>query len=152
MFIKPASLEMLTLELLRDLARCYQGLRVLLFDLQKHISINDNPRSFRIMIINFAVAANPFNILSPLVWAQLLAQWQPSPWWHHQMETFSVLLAICAGIHWSPVNSPHKGQWRGALMFSLICASINDWVNNHETGDLRRHCAHCDVIVMPWFV
>ena len=26
------------------------------------------------------------------------------------------------GIHWSPVNSPHKGPWRGALMFSLICA------------------------------
>ena len=26
------------------------------------------------------------------------------------------------GIHWSPVNSPHKGQWHGALMFSLICA------------------------------
>ena len=26
------------------------------------------------------------------------------------------------GIHWSPVNSPHRGQWRGALMFSLICA------------------------------
>ena len=26
------------------------------------------------------------------------------------------------GIHRSPVNSPHKGQWRGALMFSLICA------------------------------
>ena len=25
------------------------------------------------------------------------------------------------GIHRSPVNSPHKGQWRGALMFSLIC-------------------------------
>ena len=26
------------------------------------------------------------------------------------------------GIHRSPVNSPHKGQWRGALMSSLICA------------------------------
>ena len=26
------------------------------------------------------------------------------------------------GIHRSPVNSPHKGQWRGALMFSLMCA------------------------------
>ena len=26
------------------------------------------------------------------------------------------------GIHRSPVNSPHKGQYRGALMFSLICA------------------------------
>ena len=28
------------------------------------------------------------------------------------------------GIHRSPVNSPHKGQWRGALMFSLICVWI----------------------------
>ena len=26
------------------------------------------------------------------------------------------------GIHRSPVNSPHKGQCRGAVMFSLICA------------------------------
>ena len=51
------------------------------------------------------------------------------------------------GIHRSPVNSPHKGQWRGALMFSLICW-INDWVNNVEAGDLRRHRAHYDVTVM----
>ena len=48
----------------------------------------------------------------------------------------------------SPVNSPHKGQWRGALMFSLVCAWINDWVNHHKTGDLRRHRANYDVIVM----
>ena len=54
------------------------------------------------------------------------------------------------GIHRSPVNSPHKGQWRGALMFSLICVWINGWVNNLEAGDLRRHCAHYDVIVMQW--
>ena len=52
------------------------------------------------------------------------------------------------GIHRSPVNSPRKGQWRGALMFSLICAWINGWVNNGETGDLRRHRANCDVTVM----
>ena len=52
------------------------------------------------------------------------------------------------GIHRSPVNSPHKGQWRGALMFSLICAWINGWVNNHEAGDLRRHRAHYDVTAM----
>ena len=52
------------------------------------------------------------------------------------------------GIHRSPVNSPHKGQWRGALIFSLICAWINDWVNNREAGDLRRHRVHYDVIVM----
>ena len=42
------------------------------------------------------------------------------------------------GIHRSPVNSPHKGQWRGALMYSLICAYINAWVNKSEAGDLRR--------------
>ena len=33
----------------------------------------------------------------------------------------SALLAICAGNSPVPVNSPHKGQWRGSLMFSLIC-------------------------------
>ena len=52
------------------------------------------------------------------------------------------------GIHRLPVNSPHKGQWCGALMFSLICTWINGWVNNHEAGDLRRHHAHYDVTVM----
>ena len=52
------------------------------------------------------------------------------------------------GIHRSPVNSQHKGQWRGAMIFSLICAWMNDWVNNREAGDLRRHRAHYDVIVM----
>ena len=52
------------------------------------------------------------------------------------------------GIHRSPFNSPHKGQWRGALIFSLICARINGWVNNREAGDVRRHCAHYDVIVL----
>ena len=69
-------------------------------------------------------------------------------WWRHQMETFSALLALCAGNSPVPVNSPHKGQWRGALMFTLICARINDWVNNREAGDLRRHLDHYDVIVM----
>ena len=54
------------------------------------------------------------------------------------------------GSHRSPVNSPHKGQWRGALMFSLICTRINGWVNTGEAGDLRRHRAHYDVIVIQW--
>ena len=50
------------------------------------------------------------------------------PWWRHQMETFSALLAICAGNSPVPGKSPRKGQWRGALMLSLICVWINDWV------------------------
>ena len=55
-------------------------------------------------------------------------------WWRHQMETFSASLAICAGN--SPVSGefPHKGQWRGVFMFSLICVWINGWVNNGEAG------------------
>ena len=69
-------------------------------------------------------------------------------WWRYQMETVSALLALCAGNHQSPVNSPHKGQWHGVLMFSLICAWINGWVNNREAGDLRRHRTHYDVTVM----
>ena len=54
-------------------------------------------------------------------------------------------------IHRSPVNFPHKGQWRGALMFSLNYAWINDWVNNREAGDLRRQHGHYDVIVMKHY-
>ena len=67
-------------------------------------------------------------------------------WWNHEMETFSALLAFCEG------NSPHKSQWRGILMFSLICARINGWVNNRKAGDLRRHRAHFDVTVMELHV
>ena len=66
-------------------------------------------------------------------------------WWRWQRKRTH-------GISWwrhrSPVNSPHKGQWRGALMFSFIYTWMNDWVNNRETGDLRRHPAHYDVTVM----
>ena len=64
------------------------------------------------------------------------------------METFSTLLAFCVGNSPAPANSPHKRQWRGALMFSLICAWTNSWVNNGNAGDLRRYCAHYDVTVM----
>ena len=49
---------------------------------------------------------------------------------------------------WIP---PHKGQWRRALMFSLICAWTNSWVKNRDAGDFRRLCAHYDLTVMfPW--
>ena len=63
------------------------------------------------------------------------------------METFSKLLAFVRGIHLSLVDSPYKGQWRGALMFSLIYAWTNGWASNQDAGDFRRHHAHYDVIV-----
>ena len=72
------------------------------------------------------------------------------------METFSASLVFVRGIHRSPVNSPHKGQWRGALMFSMICVwKKNGWENNGEAGDLRRYRAHYGVTVMifpPTFI
>ena len=64
--------------------------------------------------------------------------------WKH----FPPYWAFVRGIHRWPGNSPYKGQWRGALMFSLICAWINRWVNNRGADDLRRHRAHYNVTVM----
>ena len=46
------------------------------------------------------------------------------------------------------MESPHKGQWRGALICPLIYAWTNNWANNREAGDLRRHRAHYDVTIM----
>ena len=39
------------------------------------------------------------------------------------------------GIKRSPANSPHKGQWRGALLYSLICSCTNGWANSRDAGD-----------------
>ena len=64
--------------------------------------------------------------------------------WKHLPRDWSFV----RGIHRSPVNSTHKCRWRRALRFSLICVRINSWVNNREAGDLRRHRAHYDIIVM----
>ena len=76
-----------------------------------------------------------------------LSSQSPSPnrWWRHQMEAFSALLALCAG---NSQVTGNKGQGCGALMFSLIPAWTNRWINNRYTGDLRRHRAHYDVTVM----
>ena len=57
-------------------------------------------------------------------------------------KQFPRYLPFVRGIHWSSVNSFYKGQWRGVLMFSLICAWIKIWMNNSVAGDLRCHRAH----------
>ena len=83
--------------------------------------------------------------------SQMMQQSHQTPdcsWWRHQMETFSALLAICAG------NSPMIGEFptqrpvtRSFDVFFHLCVWINSWVNNREAGDLRRYRAHYDVIV-----
>ena len=58
----------------------------------------------------------------------LLSIFVADPRWRHQMETYSTLLVICEGNPLVTIGfRSHKGQWRGALMFSLICTRINDW-------------------------
>ena len=49
--------------------------------------------------------------------------------WKH----FPRYWSLVRGIHRSPVNSPHKGQWRGALIFSLICA-LNKRLSKQSRG------------------
>ena len=72
-----------------------------------------------------------------------------SSWWYHDMESFSALLALCKA------NPPviggllHKGQWRGALMFSLIYARTKSWANNRDVGDLRHQRVRYDATIMP---
>ena len=88
-----------------------------------------------------------------------VTSWFPSPmiikvandsmsWWRHQMEAFSMLLAICEGN--SPVTSEFPSQRPVTQMFCLICTWKNSWVNNHEAGDLRHQCTHYDIIIMLW--
>ena len=80
----------------------------------------------------------------------LLAVYRYLTWWRHHIKWkhFPRYWPFVRGIHRLPVNSSHKGQWRGALMFSSICAWMNGWANNREAGDLGRHRVHYDVIVM----
>ena len=64
------------------------------------------------------------------------------------LKHFSHYWPFVRGIHRLPVNSPHKGQWCGAFMFSLISVRTNGWVNNRDAGHLRQHRAHYDVAAM----
>ena len=97
-----------------------------------------NAYPMRLLLISINMVVFPWQIM----WHSELS------WWRHQMEKFPRYWPFLRGIHRWPVNSPHKGQWRGALMFSLICVWIKGWVNNREAADLRRYRAHYDVTVV----
>ena len=80
------------------------------------------------------------NMDLPLCWHDDIIKW----------KHFPLYWPFVRGVHLSPVNSPHEGQWRRALMFSLIGVWTNVWVNNWDAGDLRRHRAHYDVTVLNY--
>ena len=70
-------------------------------------------------------------------------------WWHHQLETFCTLLALCAGnsLVTSEFPSQRPVTWSFDVFF-IICAWTNGWVNNRYAGDLRCHHTHYNVIIM----
>ena len=89
------------------------------------------------LILNAGITVNPW-------------QWKGVPVSHDDIIKWKHFLRYWPfvwGIHRSPVNL-HKGQRLGALMFSLICAWLNGWVNNREAGDMRRYRTHYDVTAM----
>ena len=71
-------------------------------------------------------------------------------WWRHEMEYFPRYWSFVRGIHWLVTREflAHKGQWRWALVFSLICVWTSSWTNSENAGDLRRHRTQYDVIVV----
>ena len=87
--------------------------------------------------------------LQTLTWSQHGCCWFPGIHddvvkWKH----FPCYWPFVRGFPRWPLNSPHKGQWYGTLMFSLICDWINSWKNNCEAGDFKHIHAHYDIIVM----
>ena len=79
-----------------------------------------------------------------------IVQTKPDPLLHEDVinwKHYPGYWPFVIGIHRSPVDSLHKGQCRGALVVSLICAWTNGWPNNRDAGDLRRHRGHYDVTV-----
>ena len=106
-------------------------------------------KSFRKKVI---IVQSPWNVMGGSTLRLLSCMSNLRAIWRHdyviKWKHFPRYWPFVRGIHRSPVNSPHKGQWRGALMFSLICVWINGWVNNGEAGDLRRYHAYCDATVM----
>ena len=103
-----------------------------------------------LMTIVLDLSFRNYPVLTP-EWSILLAKYHGF-WKVHddviKWKHFPRYWPLVRGIHRSPVNSPNKGQWRGAFMFSVICVCINGWVNNREAGDLRHYRAHYDVTVM----
>ena len=74
------------------------------------------------------------------------------PWWRHQMETFSALLALYAGNSLVTGEFPTQRPVKRGFDISMICAWVNGSVNNREANDLRRYRACHGVTIMPFIL
>ena len=106
------------------------------------------PRSKLILVLDFDLTSVNW-IFSFSYWVSIIVSVITSLRMMTSSNDFRVTGPLW-GFPWSPVDSPHKGQWRGALMLSLICTWTNGWANNRDAGDLKCNCAHHDVTVMMY--
>ena len=109
-----------------------------------HLAFRKNSSRYRSLKWEEKYISGDIGLLHMLYCHYLCIQHDGVIKWKH----FSRYWPFVSGIHRSPVDSPHKGQWYGTAIFSLICAWTNGWANTRETGDLRRRRAHHDVTVM----
>ena len=111
-----------------------------------HSFANFNPSSVGSNIFwqvhSFAMAHDTMAFCTPTAIITLCT------WWHHQMETFSALLAVWEGNPLVAGVSPSHRPVIQSLMLSLICAWTNGWANNQNASDLRHHHAHYNITVM----
>ena len=117
------------------------------------ISYNGSCFTNSSMVLSFANKIKLSTFPNGTVFAVAMFMILCGMWCNYMMTSsngniFGVTGHLCGEFTGPPVNSPHKGQWRGALMFSLICVWVNGRETNREAGDLRRYRAHYEVIVM----
>ena len=111
----------------------------------------------KIRLLYFSISLAAFSPFVPCSFVIDGACWYGVPWLDSCTWCFPISMMTSSNGnilrvtgHLWPVDSPHKGQWREALMFSLICAETNDWASNRDAGNyLRRHRAHFNVTLMP---
>ena len=99
--------------------------------------------------IIWTIKLTDMSIRGQELWISIAWKWYLNcchvTWWRHQMKTFSTLLALCAGN--SPVTGEFPSQRPETRSFDVFFElRLNKRLS--EAGDLRRHCAHYDVIVM----
>ena len=97
----------------------------------------------RITLASHKTRSYPICRISTSVNWVVLSHSDVTKWKHFPRYWFFV-----RGIHRTPMNSPNKSQWSGVLMFSLTSVWTNNWVNNRDASDLRRHHAHYEVTIM----
>ena len=87
-------------------------------------------------------------------WRSIAETWQPCrAWWRHddviKWKHFLYYWPFVRGILRLLVDSPHKGRWRGVLIFSLICLNTRlskQW-RRRRSRTLWRHCNSTGIVV-----